>query len=69
MSRGVPRQSEVVRARKAKKFLALVERYEGKRDLLASWEREPGMDAEYRRDLARRVSGHKSDILYRGGEL
>jgi hypothetical protein len=55
--------------KKARSFERLKERYHGKRALLASWEATPGLDMDYRRDLARRVNGHKSDIIYRGGDV
>ena len=54
--------------KKKQKMEKLIERYYGKRDLLATWEAR-GNDHGYLVDLARRVRGHHMDILYRGGDV
>jgi hypothetical protein len=54
--------------KKEKSFKRLMERYLGKRELLATWDEYPGEDLKYRNDLKRRVTGHKRDILTRSGE-
>lgn len=55
--------------REAAKMVALAERYYGKKDLLDTWDESPLKDVQYRNDLARRVRGHRHDILYRGGDI
>lgn len=55
--------------RKAEKLAKLTERYEGKRDLLATWDQLfPGRQHHYRNDLKRRVVKHYYDLTYRGGD-
>jgi hypothetical protein len=53
--------------RKRRSLLRLMERYEGKRDLLATWDAMPEItDPNYRNDLKRRLQTHKNDLIYRG---
>jgi hypothetical protein len=68
MSRRIPDDSLSATKRKQAKMERLVERYEGKRALLATWEQSELLDPDYRNDLKKRVNGHKCDIIYRGGE-
>jgi hypothetical protein len=68
MSRRIPDDSLSATKRKQAKMERLVERYEGKRALLATWEQSELLDPDYRNDLKKRVNSHKCDIIYRGGE-
>lgn len=64
--------------KKAKTRAALIERYYGKKDILASWEKRPPFssmrllreapvsDIRYIRDLTRRVRSYQNDLAYRG---
>jgi hypothetical protein len=52
--------------KKKKKLEKLVERYYGKLDLLAAWDKHPNPDTDYIRDLKSRLRTHKNDLLYRG---
>lgn len=67
MSR-LPTVENAARAkRKAESLQRLYERYEGKKDLLATWDQiGDGIDPNYRRDLKRRLQTHKNDLTYRG---
>lgn len=72
------RETAIIIAKKAESRLRLIERYYGKKDILASWEQcpiyscarmlrlAPQPDLNYVRDLARRVHGHQNDLAYRG---
>lgn len=54
-------------AKRKSKLEKLVERYYGKKDLLAAWEEtaaNPG--SAYIRDLKARLRTHKNDLIYRG---
>lgn len=53
-------------AKKKVKLEKLVERYYGKRDILAAWESCDNADHEYIRDLKARLRTHKNDLVYRG---
>ena len=56
-------------AKKKMKLERLVERYYGKKDLLAAWSEHPKPDPEYIRDLKARVRTHKNDLIYRGRDV
>lgn len=67
MSRLPTNESVLVCENKARSLEKLVERYYGKRDLLATWDMLiECVDREYRMDLKRRVQSHKNDLMYRG---
>ena len=53
-------------AKKKMKLEKLVERYYGKKDLLAAWQSSEDVDPEYVRDLKARLRTHKNDLVYRG---
>lgn len=63
------RKSPIMEQREKANMAALTERYYGKKDLLDTWDESSLRDVRYRNDLARRVRGHRHDILYRGGEI
>lgn len=44
----------------------LMERYYGKKDLLAAWLEHHSPDTEYIKDLKKRLNTHKNDLTYRG---
>lgn len=45
---------------------AMIERYEGKQALLATWEKFIGLDRSYRNGLKRRVDHYKRELVYKG---
>jgi hypothetical protein len=53
-------------AKKKRALEKLVERYYGKKDLLAAWDDHPNPDPGYIRDLKARLRTHKNDLTYRG---
>lgn len=54
-------------SKKKKSFEKLVERYYGKRDILAAWEEARGkIDPDYIRELKVKLRMYKNDLTYRG---
>jgi CTP:phosphocholine cytidylyltransferase-like protein len=56
-------------AKKKVKMEKLVEKYYGKKDLLAAWDDHPNPDLDYIRDLKARLRTHKNDLIYRGRDV
>lgn len=58
--------SRVMAARKEASKLKMIERYQGKKDLLATWDEYPDLDRAYRNNLKQRVHHHHQSLVYRG---
>lgn len=58
--------SRVMSAKKEESKQKMIERYLGKKDLLAEWDLYPDIDRDYRNDLKQRVHHHYQSLVYRG---
>lgn len=62
------KDGKVLASRKKKSKERIIERYLGKKDLLATWEQHPHVDRKYRNNLKVRVRHHHQELIYRGND-